>query len=473
MDGSVVVGERLASVVPGEAKPLPTLRQSVSEIVLSSEAAKPWPPPGAARNVMTLLPGDGNTEQGRAWESNHPKPSVPPALVVGAAADASPLAGEAASAATKEAAVDTRVGDAANVSCTALLQHQGSSKEAPTLRARGAVDAHHDGAGGAGSKGDEEGESSVLPPISSSDCRVAVPVAVVLDTSQSCEAVCCAEGHEGRLTVVEPNLVAIGSPKHPNSSEGQVVGAGEGTGAYTVRDNLEIADSRGQEASRTRPHQDVVEDAPGSSGILAMGACVDGEADSSTADRITAAARPAVAEIGVDEVGARLETSNEAEGQSGCVVGGGVPETEIVQTEHHEGATDREGDRTEAAPVAMPPSPKQSQLLDVDSNGVNNGTKASPNEGKVFLLSESFDGAKHGYVFRLGDKGLGFYVDGYVDRPTKAKHAPFHRPWNAGPGDYVIRRGPIGPVHKPFKKIKTRPREGKSAADSNMCVRFM
>ncbi|CAN0476521.1 unnamed protein product, partial [Scytosiphon promiscuus] len=74
--------------------------------------------------------------------------------------------------------------------------------------------------------------------------------------------------------------------------------------------------------------------------------------------------------------------------------------------------------------------------------------KADSNQGGVFFPSQSFDGAKDGYVFRLGDKGLGFYVVGYVDHPTKAKHAPLHRPWNAGPGDDVIRRAPIGPVHK-------------------------
>lgn len=71
----------------------------------------------------------------------------------------------------------------------------------------------------------------------------------------------------------------------------------------------------------------------------------------------------------------------------------------------------------------------------------------------VFLPSKSFTSAMPGYVFKTGDKGLGFYIEGYVDQPAKGAPARSHRPWNAGPGAAANRRGPLGPVPKPFKKI--------------------
>lgn len=470
MDGSVVVGGLLAPVAPDEAKPLPTLRQSVSAVVLSSEAAKPWRPPGEARNAMTLLPGEGNTEQGREWENNHSKPSVPPALVVGTTADASPLAGEPDNATTREAAVTLVSGDAANGSSTALLQHQGgSSKEALC-----AVDAHHDHGGDSctESTGEKEGEGSALPPIGNPDCRVAVLAAVAHGSSQCLETVCCTDD-EGRPPV-EPKLPATRPVNQCTASAGAAVGTGEGTNAYAGEENLELSGSRGEEMSRTRPRHVSMEDVPGSSEVLAMGACVNGEIEPSTADRITAPTRPVVAEVDVDGVGTRLETSDEAEGGSGSIGGGGVPEEADIVPAEDENVAYREGNGTEALAV-IPSSPEQSQPPVLEAAGENGGAELDSNQGGVFLPSKSFDGAKDGYVFRLGDKGLGFYVDGYVDRPTKAKHAPLHRPWNAGPGDDVIRRAPIGPVHKPFKKSKTRPREGTSAAEEpNMWyVRFI
>ena len=477
MSSSVVVGGELASAMPGEAKPLPTLRQSVSAVVRSSEAGKPCRPPGETRNAMTLLPGEGRTEQGRGWENSHSKPSVPPALMVGGAADTSPLTGELENAITKAAAVITRVGDDANGSSTALLQYQGgSSKEAPALCAssRDALDIPHDHGGEscAESKGDDEGGGSALPPISNLNCRVAVPVGVAHGSinSQSLEAVCCTDEREGR-PAVELNLAATRPANQCTANEGQQVGAAEGTSACTGEDDLELSDSRDEETSpsTTRPRH-VMEDVPGSSEVLATGACVDGEIEPATAKKITALARPAVAEVDMDGVGTRLETSHEAEGESDSIVGGDVSDTNLVQAKHDD-ASDREGN--EDGSVKMPPSPEQSLPPVVEADGVDGSTKADRNQDGVFLPSESFDGAKHGYVFRLGDKGLGFYVDGYVDRPTKAKHAPLHRAWNAGPGNDVIRRAPIGPVHKPFKKIKTRPREGESAAEErNMYVRF-
>lgn len=78
------------------------------------------------------------------------------------------------------------------------------------------------------------------------------------------------------------------------------------------------------------------------------------------------------------------------------------------------------------------------------------------NQPPQFCPSESFTGAKSGYVFKLGDQGLGFYLNGYVDNQTKDKRVLVHRPWNAGPGDGAIRRGPLGPTRKPCKKTKTR-----------------
>lgn len=477
MDGSVVVGGLLASAAPGEAKPLPTLRQSVSAAVLSSEAPKPWLPPGKARNAMTLLPGEENTEQGRESGNNHSKSGLPPTPVVGAAADTPPLTGEPDKGITGEAAVITRMGDVATGSSTALVYERSSPNEAPILCAtivgRDVAGTHHDHVGEicAKSKGDEEEEGSSLPSISNYNCVVAVPSAILHGSSKCVEAVCCTDEHEGR-SPDEVKLAAARPAAQFTASAGEVVGTGERASAYAGEDVLEHSDSRGEEMSRRSCHV-IMEDVPGSSGVLAMAACVDGESKPSTADRITTPARLAVAEIEVNRAGTRLNTSHEAEGELDSIVGGGAPgEADIVPAED-ENVACRDVNNTEKAPVVISPSPEQSQPPAVEADGVKGGTKADPDQGGVFFPSESFIGARHGYVFRLGDGGLGFYVDGYVDRPTKAKHAPLHRPWNAGPGEDVIRRAPIGPVHKPFKKIKTRPREGKSAAEEpNMYVRF-
>ena len=85
----------------------------------------------------------------------------------------------------------------------------------------------------------------------------------------------------------------------------------------------------------------------------------------------------------------------------------------------------------------------------------------------VFCPSDSFTGEKPGYIFKLGDQGLGFYINGYVDTPKNAEPILIRQPWNAGPGDKAIRRGPLGPVHKPFKNIKNlRDRSNNEADDT-------
>lgn len=90
---------------------------------------------------------------------------------------------------------------------------------------------------------------------------------------------------------------------------------------------------------------------------------------------------------------------------------------------------------------------------------ISGGDKVScvlhKNQCPLFCPSESFTSAKPGYVFKLGDQGLGFYLNGYIDSQTKDKRIPVRRPWNAGPGEGAIRRGPLGPARKPSKKAKT------------------
>lgn len=86
----------------------------------------------------------------------------------------------------------------------------------------------------------------------------------------------------------------------------------------------------------------------------------------------------------------------------------------------------------------------------------------------TFFPCDSFTDAKAGYVFKLADRGLGYYVDGYIDRRTKAKSTPSHRPWNAGPGDEAIRRGAMGPVRKYFKKVdKLRDRQSRKDTEES------
>lgn len=108
---------------------------------------------------------------------------------------------------------------------------------------------------------------------------------------------------------------------------------------------------------------------------------------------------------------------------------------------------------------------------DQDHNREINGAKdseATADPEGAFIPSDCFTGAKHGYVFKTGDKGLGLYVEGYVDRPVKGQPMPSHRPWNAGPGELAIRRGPLGPIPKPFKKVVPfRTRKEKDAAEES------
>lgn len=115
----------------------------------------------------------------------------------------------------------------------------------------------------------------------------------------------------------------------------------------------------------------------------------------------------------------------------------------------------------------LPPL-EQDRKSDREADGAHD-SEANPEEEEVmFIPSKCFTGAKLGYVFKTGDKGLGFYVEGYVDQPVRGKLMSAHRPWNAGPGELAIRRGPLGPIPKPFMKIVPfRTREEKKAAEES------
>lgn len=96
----------------------------------------------------------------------------------------------------------------------------------------------------------------------------------------------------------------------------------------------------------------------------------------------------------------------------------------------------------------------------------------SQRDQDMFVPSATFAGGKQGYVFKRGDCGVGYYKDGYVDRPKRGSQTPTRRPWNAGPGDDAVRRGPIGPILKPFKNIPTlknhTEKQGNAAEESDM-----
>ncbi|CAM9101749.1 unnamed protein product, partial [Hapterophycus canaliculatus] len=106
---------------------------------------------------------------------------------------------------------------------------------------------------------------------------------------------------------------------------------------------------------------------------------------------------------------------------------------------------------------------------------VEESTRVGPDKGEgVFVLAACFTGARPGYVFKTGDKGLGFYVDGYIDHSARGALVVSHRPWNAGPGEQANRRGPLGPIPKPFKKIVPfRTRQEKKAAEESDTRPFM
>lgn len=120
--------------------------------------------------------------------------------------------------------------------------------------------------------------------------------------------------------------------------------------------------------------------------------------------------------------------------------------------------------------ASMSPCEESLEQRKAEENGRSGSDAVYREQVEVFLPSEKFTGSKRGYLFKLGDKGLGFYEDGYVDCPTKGKHGTSHRPWNAGPGKDAIRRGPMGPAVKPFTRFKTLRKvdgEAKKIADDS------
>lgn len=113
------------------------------------------------------------------------------------------------------------------------------------------------------------------------------------------------------------------------------------------------------------------------------------------------------------------------------------------------------------------PSPLDHEVLTLEKDRARD-SEATPEQDGVFFPSKSFTSARPGYVFKTGDKGLGFYVEGYVGQSVKGTTMLSHRPWNAGPGEGAIRRGPLGPIPKPFTKIVPfRTREEKIADEES------
>lgn len=197
--------------------------------------------------------------------------------------------------------------------------------------------------------------------------------------------------------------------------------------------------------------------------------CVDDIGDSSSAAETggttctVAPARPSVlAETKLELVGEYSEAvvtladpATETDVDAAVELGGGQ-----ALTGHGE---ESEGEST------SPKSPplKQDRNSDLETDGAQD-SEANPEQEGVFIPSKSFTGAQLGYAFKTGDKGLGFYVDGYVDQPVRGKPMSSHRPWNAGPGEQAIRRRPLGPIPKPFKKIvPLRTRKEKKAAEES------
>lgn len=119
--------------------------------------------------------------------------------------------------------------------------------------------------------------------------------------------------------------------------------------------------------------------------------------------------------------------------------------------------------------VAEAPSLDEGGEPTPEPDGVIETPKVDSEQGEdVFVACGSFTGAKPGYVFKTGDRGLGFYIDGYVDQSARGALILSHRPWNAGPGELANRRGPLGPIPKLFKKIVPfRTRQEKKAAEES------
>lgn len=367
---------------------------------------------------MARLPADGKSVQSRSSGSIQSTPSL--------------SAAPAAEKTTEQDGHETGCTDAGNhmsaKPLTEPVSDAGTTTSTPVLGA-------HDNA--LGRIGDEEGqkvESSTSLP--SGECASPTPEDALTAPREAC-----------------PDA-------HPELQIGDVAlngGASMGRtdqclhAASVLHEDAKLPDTHGEE----RPLQVFTTHTP---------SCVDVVADSCSAvengGTVTPPPPSVLAEVNVELVAENSEAVT--------TIADPAAQTDKETTEEPGGGQalagqERDGETT----TPKSPPPEQDRKSDRETDGAQD-YEANPEQEDVFIPFKCFNGARPGYVFKTGDKGLGFYVEGYVDEPLSAKPPSSHRPWNAGPGDQAIRRAPLGPIPKPFKKIAPfRTREEKKAAEES------
>ncbi|CAM9113005.1 unnamed protein product [Ectocarpus fasciculatus] len=404
-----------------------------------------------ALNSMARLPADGESVQSRSSGSIKTTPDVPLALAVEAAAGASTLA-------------DAKGQHAAQLDTTGDASAKPEEEPQDTLLPRihvATVDSHKDEEGCAGARECQLGENTTRP----------VP-------GPSTNATCATELMEtATARGIAPTRPQEGLPTPTSEVGDDKVAFDEKVGNPSKENNV-VDESK---ADHIGEHEPCDGEAPRQTKAVIdkhMGVCET--ADGFVEDKIESCAVAEVGEIGaspqplvqVDLTSEALSANPEA-GLSHAELNA-VSDVEIDEeqqggptlTDHEE---EKQGTTTA---VTCPQNQDEESAQDVKET--EDSDSANPSDEEVFFSSSCFTGAKDGYVFKTGDKGLGFYVDGYVDRQARRKRSLSHRPWNAGPGEQATKRGPLGPVPKPFKKIVPyRTRKEKRAAEENDTRPFM
>lgn len=411
---------------------------------------------------MARLPADGKSVQSRSSGSIQSTPSLPAASTAPSAENTTEQNGG------QHEAGDTDDASAKPVP-TPLPDAAGTTT--PVLDAHEAV---------AGSTGDEEGqeaESTLLPPgegaSPSSD--------ITLTASQgACPAV--------HPAGIEFGAVALNDGATTEGETEQSVGA-----ATVLHEDGKLPEKPLQAFNADTPPssaetEGAVETPPRPSALADSELELVGEsptAVTSTAGRAAETGAETAEELGGGQAPAGQEKDSEGEAATPEIelVGGKseavtpIPDPDAAETDAEtveelgigQASAGRGKDSEGKVTIQKSPSLTQDGKPDRETDAAQD-SEANPRQEVAFIPSKSFTGAKLGYVFKTGDKGLGFYVEGYVDQPVKGRPVSSHRPWNAGPGELAIRRAPLGPIPNPFKKIvpfRTRE-ETKAAQESDM-----
>lgn len=365
---------------------------------------------------MARLPADGNSVQSSSSGSIQSTPSAAPAAGNMTEQDGG-----------HDEARHTGEGD--HLSAKPLAEPVPSAGTAPVLDA-------HEAAEGCAGDGDEKGQEveSSIPPIQGDGASPTAQVALTA-SQEACPP-------------VHPELEIGGAAPNDDASMGKK--------DQSLREDAKLPSVQGVE----KPLQ----------AFTNRTACVDDSVDSYSAAEtggttVVTPPRPSILAEG------SLALVHENSGATTRAAGPAV-ETGVETAEELGGGQALAGQEEESeGEASTPKSPprKQGRKSDSETDGEQD-SEADPEQEDVFIPSKGFTGAKPGYVFKTGDKGLGFYVEGHVDQPVRGKPMLSHRPWNAGPGELAIRRGPLGPIPKPFEKIvpfQTR-KEKKAAEESDM-----